>query len=223
MNYVDHVIDQNNVYHAIVDMNAWKAQTVLGAKNFADVTASTSTAGNITFMVNGDKTVSITGSANTSTTIKDLNTYTGAQLKAIGNTLIISGGNALAYLAIRASDWSKIIRSYGEDVAFNTSELSDAATYYLTIGIQANVNANGVVIKPMIRLASDPDATYAPYAMTNKELTESILSALFSNPVKLTSSNDLNNLKTPGIYYVSNSVPTNAPTGMSNTYACFTL
>ena len=34
------------------------------------------------------------------------------------------------------------------------------------------VSANGIVFKPMIRLASDPNDTYQPYAMTNKELTD---------------------------------------------------
>ena len=31
---------------------------------------------------------------------------------------------------------------------------------------------NNLVFYPMLRLASDPDDTYQPYAMTNRELTE---------------------------------------------------
>lgn len=152
----------------------WDANSVLGAKNLVTVTATTSTATNVTFTVNADKTVSISGSANTSATIKDLNSYTGAQLKAMGSRLLLSGGAALAYLAIRSSDWSKIIRSYGGDVLVNTAELVDATTYYLTIGINANDNANGVTIKPMLRLAEDTDPAYQPYAMTNQQLTDAV-------------------------------------------------
>ena len=74
-------------------------------------------------------------------------------------------------------------------------------------------------IKYMIRLASDPDDTYSPCAMTNKELTNNFLTALFSHPVLLTSSDSLNNITTGGLYRIEATAPTNAPTGMSNTYS----
>ena len=34
--------------------------------------------------------------------------------------------------------------------------------------------ADNVIFKPMLRLATDPDTTYQPYAMTNKELTKQV-------------------------------------------------
>ena len=149
----------------------WSERKGYVGKNLFKNTASTSTATNITFTVNADKSVSITGSANTSATTKDLGSFTGAELKTIGSTLILTGGSQKAYLALRSSTWSKIIRSYGEAVNVNTSELEDATTYYMTIGIQANDNPDGEVIYPMIRLSSISDNTYEPYLQSNEELT----------------------------------------------------
>ena len=54
---------------------------------------------------------------------------------------------------------------------------------------------NDLVFKPMLRLASDPDNTYQPYAMTNKELTDNV----FFKRI-LSSADDLNDIKTTGIY-----------------------
>lgn len=39
------------------------------------------------------------------------------------------------------------------------------------VRIQNNITVSNLTFKPMIRLASDPDATYQPYAKTNQELT----------------------------------------------------
>lgn len=63
------------------------------------------------------------------------------------------------------------------------------------------------------------DRTYALYAKTNRELTDDIMTALFSNPVALTSANDLNSITTPGLYMIAGSAPSNAPSGMGNTYS----
>ena len=149
----------------------WSERKGYVGKNLFKNTASTSTATNITFTVNADKSVSITGSANTNATTKDLGSFTGAELKTIGSTLILTGGSQKAYLALRSSTWSKLIRSYGEAVNVNTSELEDATTYYMTIGIQANDNPDGEVIYPMLRLSSISDNTYEPYLQSNEELT----------------------------------------------------
>lgn len=39
------------------------------------------------------------------------------------------------------------------------------------VNVNDGISVNNVTLKPMIRLASDPDSTFEPYAMTNKELT----------------------------------------------------
>lgn len=40
--------------------------------------------------------------------------------------------------------------------------------------IKANTTFNDVKVYPLLRLASDTDTTYAPYAMTNRELTDKV-------------------------------------------------
>ena len=57
----------------------------------------------------------------------------------------------------------------------------------------------------MLRLATDTDSTYQPYAMTNRELTEKV----FEKGV-LTSSDDLDDIKETGIYSATTS-PTHSP------------
>ena len=73
------------------------------------------------------------------------------------------------------------------------------------IRVKNGVTVNNLVFKPMVRLASDPDDTYQPYAMTNRQLTDNV----FFKRV-LTSADDLNDIKTTGIYGITTS-PTNAP------------
>lgn len=130
--------------------------------------AQTSTAGTVTFTVNANKSVGLSGTTTTAV-IKDLRTYTGAELKALGGKLVLSGGDEKAYLAIRTSNYTFIARSFGDAVEFDTSTLEDATTYYETIGVivpsGGSVDLTGVVIFPMI---TDPDVyslspTYRPY------------------------------------------------------------
>lgn len=55
-----------------------------------------------------------------------------------------------------------------------TWDLSENAQIQLSVFIPSGATVSNLVFKPMIRLASDSDDTYAPYAMTNKELTERV-------------------------------------------------
>ena len=62
------------------------------------------------------------------------------------------------------------------------------------------------MLYPMLRLASDPDDTYQPYAMSNRELTEK---AFLIQPY-VPSTGDLDNVKTTGIYGIFDP-PTHSP------------
>lgn len=72
----------------------------------------------------------------------------------------------------------------------------------------------------MVRIAADPDSTYAPYAMTNQQLTDTakVLAPLTYEKGTTLTSGDLNNIKTPGIYaYTGGNAGsiTNKPPGYS--------
>lgn len=157
----------------------WADNNILGAKNRLQ-NKGISRTGDISFTVNSDGSVSLNGS-HPSADIFEVNAFTGAQLKALGSQLILSGGDEKAYIAIRTSTWTFIARSYGTDVLFNTSNLDDNTTYYVTIGVQGNTNVDGVTLYPMIRLASDTDNTYIPYSMTNRELGDAITGIKLDN------------------------------------------
>ena len=64
----------------------------------------------------------------------------------------------------------------------------------LVIRCNANVNATSVVFYPMIRLASDTDSTFQPYAKTNLELTNQVDSGFVANATKATQDSDGNNI-----------------------------
>ena len=71
---------------------------------------------------------------------------------------------------------------------------------------------------PMLRLASDPDDTYVPYAMTNRELTE------FVKRTKLSGTDDLDTVFGYGDYYWENAYPAHTPEnqtfGSMRVYPC---
>ena len=187
--------------------------------------SSFSTSAGVSFTININKSVSLSGTS-TGATLKDLAILKGSQLKALGSDLILSGGNTNAYLAIRTSTWTFIARSYGSDIAFNTSSLEDDTDYYITIGVgQSGINTNGIVIYPMLRLASIPDNTYEPYLTPNTDLMSyadnNILGAKNILPFKLLSMT-LNDVtcaydNSKGAYHLSGTNSSQNPTGFAIT------
>lgn len=85
--------------------------------------------------------------------------------------------------------------------------------YGLTVQIFAKANSSfdNVKIYPMVYDASDPDDTYVPYAMTNKELTENKVSKTLDT---IDSTKDLDDYKETGFYAISSS-PAHAPESIS--------
>lgn len=62
-------------------------------------------------------------------------------------------------------------RDYGNGVEFNVTNVNHMG---VTIYIKLGTTVNHKKFYPMIRLSTDTDPTYAPYAKTNRELTEKI-------------------------------------------------
>lgn len=141
-------------------------QRVLGAKNLCPNNAVDTTNRGITYVVNSDKTIKGNGTATGGSS--SLEIYKGTLTPG---DFILSGGISDYYcVGLRetsASSW--IGRSAGNDVPVTIEE---NVSYTIFVWIKDGITANNVVFKPMLRLASDPDDTYVPYAMTNRELTE---------------------------------------------------
>ena len=156
---------------------------VLGAKNLLEVTANSQTLSGVTFTVNRDSdgnvinvTVNGTATANINfglisyANIDEFSLWTGKHLRLSGCP---SGGSNSTYaLEIYYRDgrehWT---RDFGDGVELNIP-VSGLTYINPNIALKNGVAVNNLVFKPMLRLASDPDDTYQPYAMTNRELTD---------------------------------------------------
>ena len=142
---------------------------VLGAKNHLDNnTGSKSSFYGLNFVVGDDGTITINGTA-TANVIYDFATTATAD-----NDYILSGcpsgGGDNSYL-IR---WSPASGSQLNDTGSGVLVPKGTTKNDVQIRIASGYVASNLTFKPMLRLASDPDDTYAPYAMTNKELTDAV-------------------------------------------------
>ena len=147
-------------------------QVVLGAKNKLEVTLATTTKNGVTATVNNG-VISTSGTSNAEWIEFEFN---HTALLEAGKYILsgITGGSANTY---RFSVSGSVVEDFtlydGEQEFTITSDGTVSVKLYVR---QANVDMSGKVFYPMIRLATDPDDTYVPYAMTNRELTEHLKS-----------------------------------------------
>ena len=179
------VTDQNGVDHPVCDDNRvdWSSYAKTGVHNQLLNTAVTNTKEGVTYTVNEDK--SITTSNGTTTELS----YCWISLKGVkfadGLPRILTGcpagGSTSGYYLRLGSGTTETIADtdldtyVGGDIGSGLSFTPDPTKYYhVQIRVNNNTSVDGKVFKPMIRLASDTDPTYQPYAMTNRELTEQV-------------------------------------------------
>lgn len=135
----------------------WSSYAKTGVHNFLENKA-TSTG---IFTVNADKTVTVNANASSDSSL-DINSEI-----TISEAMILtgcpSGGGGSKYQLV-----AKIGTTYLTDNG--TGVQLEAGTYRIYALIKAGYGS-GLVFKPMLRLPSDTNTAYAPYAMTNRELT----------------------------------------------------
>ena len=124
-----------------------------------------------------------------------------------------NGEDSASYFAIEVSATTKnstsqawYVRGINTDGASFTYDDTQIDGLGVTISIMVNHTANNVVVKPMIRLASDTDTSHGLYTMTNRELTEQKFTVY---PTAL-SSVDLNTIMASGIYKLNGSITNGA-------------
>ena len=143
---------------------------ILGAKNILnnEVTTSSDWHG-VSRTVNADGTITLNGTS-TAWDFANFN-YVQGQKSIPSGTYIINGGCENTALAIVA-DGSVIARQYGAGETTFTITDNMVETYArFEMSTDKTFTSESSIIKPMIRLASDPDDTYVPYSRTNQELT----------------------------------------------------
>lgn len=155
---------------------------VLGAKNLLPNNATSQTVNGVTFTKNADGTVTANGTASADISLFLLSGSRGNTFDDAGNTFTLSGrplsgvtlngGTCQIYVGEYVGSSWVFHRDNGSGItfAYNSARTLDNACIWITSG----VTLTNAVFKPMLRLATDTDDTYVPYAMTNRELTEGV-------------------------------------------------
>ena len=144
----------------------------MGAKNLLPNDATTQTISDVAFTVNDDGSVTVvvdtTPSANVSLSLGDYRIGPGQYIVSG----CPSGGSrsGQTYWMDVKYDGSTYVNEIGEGIEFTVSNSISGA--HVVIG--PNCPIGTYTFYPMLRLASDTDDTYQPYAKTNKELSVAI-------------------------------------------------
>lgn len=161
--------------------NQLNAQGVLGAKNLCPFpTNGNRTEGGVTFTVNSDGSISLSGTA-TAYIVYTVDSVTGVYNNKININLVdgkkykltgcpANGGNNKYTLALRNGTSNPFASDMGNGVEYTHINANNDIS--VVIRIFNGQNCDNLTFYPMLRLASDPDDTYQPYAMTNRELTD---------------------------------------------------
>ena len=148
----------------------WKSNSVLGAKNFLHTNGSQTTRG-VLFERDENGVFTVTRQ----TADSNHAYYNNGRFTLKPGTYIFSNG----YDSLPSGIQATYLYNYTDSSYFTncnngpkTFTITEEKELAFNIEVQSSQSPNGVKIYPMIRLASDNDATYQPYAMTNQELTK---------------------------------------------------
>lgn len=153
---------------------------VYGGKNLLRNNATTRTTNDITFTVNDDGSVTVNGTASADAVFRVKTDYFKPDDKT---TYILNGcpngGSLTSYqmhLYYRNSSstsvGSKIITDSTQEIVCKKSDFANTKYFDVLLIVASGTTVNNLTFKPMIRDARIKDPTYAPYAMTNRELTK---------------------------------------------------
>ena len=155
------VTDQNGVDHPVTDDTrmTWTANGVLGAKNLLPAT------------IYGLGVQSGTGSRTLGTNTDAISFV--APIKRNTDYIISkTGGNRFRVALSTTMPANGVSVEQIKDSDTETSYEFNSGNYDYVYFMTNSGSETYDNIKPMLRLASDTDPTYQPYAMTNRELTE---------------------------------------------------
>lgn len=197
-------------YHESVELSKYNRSeaNILGAKNLLLNKGTSTIADGITWTVNADGTVRANGTKdNNNNGIKILD-GNGDNYRLPSGRYVLSGNASSACtLMLQATRNGQLVQ-LGQVMGSDTETVVDILStdvLQCVLFVNPEQTVNNVIFYPMLRLATDTEPTYAPYAMTNRELTENVVCKL------LTSANDLDDVKEYGNYYWLQSYPTHSP------------
>jgi len=152
----------------------WESNGKIGSKNLLPNKATTQTINGVTFTINFDGSVTANGTA---TSNAEIDIATNVPLN--GNYILSDdfagiSGQYWAFANVDNGARQYILTS--KEMPITISNKLD----YFRVKVFSGVTANNITFKPMIRLATDSDSTYQPYAMTNQQITPYVQA--ISNP-----------------------------------------
>ena len=159
-------VKSGGVYSA--NQNIYEVMGQMGTKNLITYPHSgkTETKAGITFTENADGSVTVNGTAT-----EIVRHLISSQQFEVGKKYILSGCPSGGSHSLNGTYtlYTQTVQNYddGEGVEFTW----DASITGITIAVFAGITVDNLTFYPMIRLASDTDNTYQPYAKTNQELT----------------------------------------------------
>jgi hypothetical protein len=156
-----------------------------GVKNLLDVTAATQEKGGLTFTVNADKSITISAGTSTSSiylnldyvnnsdlTSKNITAFVGKKLKGVISPSNVGVGLAIGYFKGDNTYVDRITSDYiYTSGAFEYPSAAVRTKNFLYIANNTTF-ANDTTIYPMITF-EDMSSDFAPFAMTNQQLTGS--------------------------------------------------
>ena len=176
-----------------------------GAKNLLKITGTTTSSNGITYTLNQDGTVTVTGTAtaNSFFTLGSMSGYTG---DVILSGCPANGGDGKWRLYKAGTNPSQ--SDTGNGVTYTLDGTSNNYSIEIYNG-QEIADGDPLIFRPMIRPAAITDPTYEPYAPTNRELYEDLqtkvtLAKVFGRGVGISNNDDLNTYQALGRYCASN-------------------
>lgn len=153
----------------------WSSYAKTGAVNKLDMKAVSGSMSDVTYTVNADKTIDLSGTTSGNfyivftAKVNNINNYSDACIPS-GTSFYPSTGNENIKLNLRYTD-GQYSGELPNNELFTTPK--DVGNVYVFWAGSGN-NLSGIKLKPM--LAEAPNVPYAPYAMTNQQLTTDKLS-----------------------------------------------
>ena len=152
-------------------------RAALGAHNLLPNTATDIVHNGVTFIVNDDGSVTVSGTPSATpgygmVKICDIHTT-----ELSGKSVIMGGGsNITAHCYVNIECFNSSNTRVLDKNIMTSEELftipADTIRIQCHIVVSTGFSGSSTAIYPMLRLATDADTTYQPYAMTNRELTE---------------------------------------------------
>lgn len=170
------VMGQNSAKNFIpFDLDKIKAKNTTGTWN-----GNVYSLNGIDFTFNSDGTVDASGTA---TETASVHYYDPVGLPSFGGDRILrltgcpSGGGSgttykvMAYRAGEVDGSAGTAEDYGDGISLKWLNNGSGIKAFISISVYTGAGTIDVTFKPMLRLSTDTDNTFAPYAKTNQELT----------------------------------------------------